>query len=798
MITGCNTYENRIVSPEPEPTKPSVAPLTGSAVIKVDEHLAAILEQAGKDSTITTKSESANLAFDEIGAYKFERVFPDAGEYEERTRREGMHLFYTVQFDENVSNTKAGEVLSAIEGVDKVEAPRRIKRRSAVPNDPYFKYQWDMINDKSLNIYCTYSYVAYTNKGADLNLASVWENYTTGDSRVIVNVVDGGVDINHPDMVGVVLPGGSNGSKDFVGNTYNITADDHGTHVAGTIAAVRNNGIGVSGIAGGDYAAGKQGVRILSSQIFKGNYGASDAQTANAIKWGADHGALISQNSWGYGADDNEDGIISDDELSAYKSMGIPEYVRAAVDYFIKYAGCDNSGAQKSDSMMKGGLVVFASGNEDIDYDCICAYDPIIAVSAGTAGYTKAYYSNYGDWVDLVAPGGDGLDTETLSSRYFGDKDGNGHSRGEIFNLQKSTYTYMSGTSMACPHVSGAAALLVSYFGGPGYTNTQAKKALLDGANYQVVQGLQVGGWLDMAGSFQVAGRTSFVSPNVVTGITVTPRKKALTISYEVPVDPDEDKAAGVICLISTHKDMVSSSTATYTQSGVDRYVWETGDAKAGDTITKYVENLRHGTTYYVAFIAYDKSNNHSNMSAIHEGTTPPNHAPVAMTIPENTILYGIGASTEFNLGSIFYDEDEDLLNFKVSTSDHDVAQATINGGKVCVTGNAAGPATISISANDGDRQTTVKFQLLVKATAANPVETYPTPVTNKLYIRTEQEAEHYVRIVSSSGKVVYETTKTFSGFDPLSIDVTDLAPGRYSVSVVYNGKAYHKTIVKV
>jgi len=802
LLTACAINEARIVSPEPESAEPTVAKITGTSVIKVDENLAAILEQAEGQNSVQTKSESINGAFSELGAYKFERVFPDAGKYEERTRREGMHLFYTVEYDKSVSYTKAGEILSAVEGVTKVETPRKIKRRSIVPDDPYFKYQWDVYNDKSLNIYCSLnnSTIRYTNKGADLNLSEIWENYTTGDSRVIVNVVDGGVDIDHPDLEGVVIPGGKDGSKDFVENTYKITGDDHGTHVAGTIAAVRNNGIGVAGIAGGDYAAGVAGVKILSSQIFLEDYGASDSQTANALKWGADHGALISQNSWGYYADENEDGNVSSSELAAYKKETIPEYIRIAIDYFIKYAGCDNDGNQETGSMMKGGLVIFAAGNEDIDYDPICDYDAVISVSAGTAGYTKAYYSNYGSWIDICAPGGDGLDSWALSTSYFGDKDSQGNSRGQIYNLCDGSYTYMSGTSMACPHVSGVAALIVSYFGGVGYTNVQARKALLEGANSDIVaDASKTGPWVDLKGSFDIGGKTSFIAPETVTDFSLTPLRKAMDISFAIPADPDEKRAAGVVMLMGTSKDRVSNSTANYPQSGVNRYVFETEEnADAGDVVNTTISNLRHGTTYYVAFFAYDKSHNYSPMSEIKSGKTPDNHAPTLKETPSDLILYGIGSVKEFELGDIFVDEDEDELNFRVSTSDNNVVKITTSQGHAKLTANGKGETTMTFSADDGDKQTSITWRLLVKLDADDPVETYPNPVTTKLTISTEEEAETYVRIVSSSGKVVYESSSIFSGFDPLTVNTSDLSPGRYSVTIQYSGKTFHKTIVKV
>ncbi len=108
-----------------------------------------------------------------------------------------------------------------------------------------------------------------------------------------------------------------------------ITPDEHGTHVAGTIAAVNNNGIGVSGVAGGDAARGISGAKLMSCQIF---YGDKSADGAAAIKWSADHGAVISQNSWGYPADQNGDGMISDSEIAWMKNYTISGSLKDAID----------------------------------------------------------------------------------------------------------------------------------------------------------------------------------------------------------------------------------------------------------------------------------------------------------------------------------------------------------------------------------------------------------------------------------------------------------------------------------
>ena len=115
-------------------------------------------------------------------------------------------------------------------------------------------------------------------------------------------MVDGGIDCDHEDLAANLWENpnrpGVHGFN-FMDNSINIIKTNHGTHVAGTIAAVNNNGKGICGIAGGDFAKGIPGVRLQSAQIFKdGEKGSGHGATA--IKWGADNGAVISQNSWGY------------------------------------------------------------------------------------------------------------------------------------------------------------------------------------------------------------------------------------------------------------------------------------------------------------------------------------------------------------------------------------------------------------------------------------------------------------------------------------------------------------------
>lgn len=450
---------------------------------------------------------TGNISFDELceryDVTGMERLFADNG-CAERTRKAGLDLWYIIRFKGDAR--QVAEDFGEIAGVNHVEIPRRItkvggmSRKSGTPwrklmalpkaapsnypfNDPLFGGQWPLYNDGTIN--------ANAQAGADINVLPAWEK-TAGRSDVIVAVVDEGVEYTHPDLAGNMWNGIGKNFCDR--DNDDITwGEGHGTHVAGTIAAVSNNGIGISGIAGG--TGGGNGAKIMSCEIFHptdGHYDANSNATADAIKYAADNGAVICQNSWGYAA-----GALSYDQWSSADRA-----TKEAIDYFIRYAGMSPDGETQT-GPMAGGVVIFAAGNE---YSRLAgypaAYDACISVASISCTYEAAWYTNYGSTVDICAPGGgdeanfvnlisydEGYNLSTIPTNLqngdsFVYTYANGETETKTIDYVSSTvgYGYMMGTSMACPHVSGVAALIVSQFGAPGFTNEQLKEKLFSTA----------------------------------------------------------------------------------------------------------------------------------------------------------------------------------------------------------------------------------------------------------------------------------------------------------------------------
>lgn len=481
-----------------------------------------LAECATRSGATRTGVIGVDAVLDEVNGYAVEPLFVVTEKNREKVHAAGLHLWYKLRFDKGCDIEAVATKLAKVSEINSVEFVRKIHRvhnpktatkNSAVTlstqtratnripfNDAYNHYQWGLCNLGANSEVKTSRYVdgqVAPVTGADINVVPAWK-LCKGDPSIVVAVMDEGVMYTHEDLaanmwVNLAELHGKAGADDdhngyeddiygynFVYSEGDITWDEyydldsgtgdcgHGTHVAGIVSAVSNNGIGVSGIAGG---SGKSdGVRLMSIQIFSGESGAEE-DVAPAIQYAADNGAHILQCSWGYisakdtSAEYWERGPAND---KTYKYECSAE--AAAIDYFIKYGGT-------KDGPIEGGLAIFAAGNSGASLPGYpAAYEPCVAVAAFSPSLRPAYYTDYGPGTDICAPGGESL--------YY---------NGDILSTMPDTFTignpkyygWMQGTSMATPHVSGVAALGLSYAKqlGKRYTAKEFRSMLLSATN---------------------------------------------------------------------------------------------------------------------------------------------------------------------------------------------------------------------------------------------------------------------------------------------------------------------------
>lgn len=514
-LTGCSDSLSTIGSSDgnSEITIPADAE-AGELLIKFSPEMSDILDQAQLSKTRSGKATRSGIpstdeVLDILGSYSFERVFPVDANTEARTREAGLHLWYTVKFNKGTDLKAAAERLKQLGEISKVQTNGRIKRayntdskriylsdkalqqkstRAAAdgePNDPGFASQWHYRNLGEGN----YDFENLNNNhvgakaGCDVNALEAWKT-CTGDPSIIVAILDEGVMYTHPDLAanmwcnpgesvqGAKTDGDGNGYEgdlhgyNFVTESGDITWTDandtgHGTHVAGTIAAVNNNGRGVCGVAGGD-GTPNSGVKIMSCQVFSGQNSVTLAGEARAIKYAADNGAVILQCSWGYNS--SESSIINGYTPGPATEKEWAETYpleKEALDYFINNAGSPNG-------VIDGGIPVFAAGNEYAGNPAFPgAYSKCVCVSSVAADFTPACYTDFGSLVTLSAPGGDLEYYSKIGEQedeYWAETT---EQKGAVLSTMikngQPAYGYMEGTSMACPHVSGVAALGLAY-----------------------------------------------------------------------------------------------------------------------------------------------------------------------------------------------------------------------------------------------------------------------------------------------------------------------------------------------
>lgn len=561
------------------------------------------------DGYVKTGLTSVDKVIAKYSGAELKRVFRPAGKFEARHEQFGLHLWYELKIGKtDLASYKAClkefQALSEI-SISEAKLDKKLysvsdknPRVSWVPNDPMYDQQWHYWNTGQTG----------GTVGADIKLQDAWE-IQRGSSNVTIAIIDEGVDYTHTDLAGAMWvneleQNGSTGVDDdnngyiddihgygFGDDEGNYIPGEHGTHVGGTVGAVSNNGIGVSGVAGGSGTA--DGVRLMSCAVF-GSFGVGGFD--EAFIYAADNGASIAQNSWGYTSPGDYEQSVLD-----------------AIDYFIATAGKDLVGEQNGP--LFGGIVIFAAGNSDSNEEWYPGfYEPVLSVASTTHNDTKAWYSNYGPWVDVAAPGGE-TDIEE---------------QGVLSTLPGNSYGFYQGTSMACPHVSGLAGLLVSEYGGPGFTNLNLREIIesttddIDDLNPAFIGMLGSG----RINAFTALASDDSIPPSRINNLSVVSSAEiSVALSW---TSTGNDSTTGHASAYDLRYSLAAIDSANF--AAASRFFGTPNPQDNGNTENCTVTGLTPGTTYYFALKASDVYGNTSGISNTVSATTL--DAPVASVNP--------------------------------------------------------------------------------------------------------------------------------------------------------------------
>ena len=744
-----------------------------------------------------------------LGATEVRRVFHEGGRFAERRRKFGLHLWYDVKFDDTLPVSRAQAELGSLSAVAHVQpvytirmfdagntlpeeavyvpAQRRAERAGAGPfDDPGLPKQWHYNNDGSGTKWV---------EGSDINLFEAWE-VTAGDPSVIVAVTDHGVEYDHPDLAGNMwvneaelngTPGVDDDNNGYVDDIYgwNVILDSgtinpgtHGTHVAGTVAAVNNNGIGVCGVAGG--TGNGDGARIMSLAIFDST-SANAGSYPDAYAYAADNGAVISQNSWGYTS-----------------GVAMPQDVSDALDYFIANAGVDENGNQTGP--MKGGLLVFAAGNEGTPSARMPAADPrTLCVTAMCSDYTRPNYANYSDDVDIFAPGGaDGND------RNYSDAD-------RVYSTDlDGGYSYKWGTSMACPHVSGIAALVIAHYGvgHPGFTVEECREILL--RSYRSVSEyvepkydgkLGVG----LADAGMIFLEDAGTAPGTVSAPAARAMGRELELAWTVPADGN-----GL---------PVAEFRLTYTGRGIGKTEGKAPDT-SGEVVLRnytavaetatYIWTGQYNTEYRFEVSGIDRFGHESEKVSFSHSTgdyengkprTQQDFAPVEF---ENV---GEAYALSFDLSEYFTDPnfgDGDMLSYSLINRNEDIVDAAVQEGRLVLlpVGKGTGRVTVTATDLDGEGvQSVLTVTVLNGPEPAGPAEGLrlsPNPAGDELGIAAGvRDAEVEVTVYDAAARRVIVGTVALDSRGYGTLNVSALAPGTYTLVLEAPGLSENGSFVK-
>ncbi len=400
-------------------------------VEKPEGNIDQVLEMVGLTNTDNQVPDSLVRLHEKFPVAEIEQAFPltqtqsdvqgissDASS----SSKSELDGIYTITFENDVPIPPLAQELSQRSDIEFAE-PNFIVKTQAIPTDTNFGLQWGLHNTGASG----------GRVDADIDAPEAWDIPSPGTQRVIVAVLDTGVDTGHLDLTNRIwrntneqvfndIDDDNNGYIDdvhgwnFLNDNYNISdSQGHGTHIAGIIGAERNNALGVTGVA--------DNVKIMPVKFLDQNGEGTLSAGAQGIRYAADNGAKVINCSFG-----------------AYTSSP-PQVLLQAIEY----------------AKTKGVIVVAAVGNEGQEigkpatriYPANYDLDNIITVASTTRNDTLSGFSNYSATdADLAAPGSDIYST-----------------------LTNNRYGLKSGTSMATPFVAGAVAMAMTKFPDMTYTS---------------------------------------------------------------------------------------------------------------------------------------------------------------------------------------------------------------------------------------------------------------------------------------------------------------------------------------
>lgn len=420
---------------------------------------------------------------------------------------------------------------STLDIVDFAEPNYRMES-AAVPNDQFYNVLWGLPN---------------------IDAESAWDT-RTDSSSIIVGVIDSGVQYDHPDLIDNIWTNAgeiANNGIDDDGNGYvddfwgyDFENDDpdpmdtngHGTHVAGTIGASGNNATGVTGVG---WNASLMSLKVIGT--------GTNADVARAIDYATDNGAKITNNSYGYAGNNVGGSRAISDAIGRAKNAGV---------LYVVAAGNSRTNIPASD--------VDGSFNSwPAEYSKV--HDNVITVSAIDSDGSFASYSHWGDEsVQIAAPG------TQIGSTYT-----------------QGRYVYLSGTSMAAPHVAGAAALL--WAEAPELSYLDIKDAILQTARPDHLN-LVGHGVLDLGAAMALITSNSNPNQSPVAGddsVSVDEDSSVSVAVLDNDSDPDGDELT-VDSFSQAASGTVTSSNAilTYTPdanfNGTDSFTYTISDGRGG------------------------------------------------------------------------------------------------------------------------------------------------------------------------------------------------------------------------